>query len=435
MNRWLLLLLAFFVVDHPLSSNAFSRQPTTHLISRPRYQRTIATMRHLHQRDRYETRSNSKNKFRRRKRRYPSSKRQRPRFNPSPEYQRALNSLLEERNTNTTTIDVSRLTRPEQVHLIQELERADRYSTILELVSSCTRQERALLETAVVALWRSTEYRSSALELLSAMNTTLSSKTLSSLFDSVSDASDAALLMERLLESNHNPTIQVWNAALLACRRSNNWQVSLSILRDMKRHGIHPDEYSYGHVLMTCAQSGQVKICMSLLQEVQRQRDRSISQSPHVYGAALQACAFSSGDNLQHARTILHYMNDGHVEINAIHVTSLLKTCANAGRDDLALDLIRSFQQKKPFSYKNITIPPVDVDMIMVNTVLLACSKAGNEEGAITILEQVKRGEFGEDVEADVVSYNTVLSACSDPVLAKALVKEVRCDIDGLMCS
>ena len=345
---------------------------------------------------------------------------------PSPEYQGALDSLLTHDNSAIQT--ASCLSTREQVNLIHELERQERYEIILELIQHRDTLQPAVMDAAVVALRQTNKYRSAALQLCK--EHTLSSNTCVSLFQGLSTASDAATLMNELqsLHNAHVNTVDVWNAAIYACQRAtdsnnDNWQTALGMFRDMKRRGMSPNERTYGHVLYTCAQAGQARIALSLLEEVQAKNE----SSPQIWGTALHACAkASSHDGLEDALSILRHMRRHGIRINVIHVSAFLSTCAKAKRDDVALELLECFRHDRDFelSSQNVTIPPVSIDLVVVNTVLLACAKAGNYNAAREILQELKQDGFA--VEPDVISYNTVLSACDDPIEAKALVKEVR---------
>lgn len=376
----------------------------------------------------YKTRNKTRNKRRRRDRdSYNGNKKQRQ---SSPEYKRALDSLLTDDNNHGIHI-AAKLSWREQVHLIQELERSDRYNTILELVKAQNDTlQQGVLEAAIVALHHSSPSRwSQVFNLCKKHSILLSTNTCIKLFESVSSASEAATLMQDLQSLNRSTTttVNVWNAALFACRRNNkndNWQYSLHLLREMKRQGIIPNVKTYGHVLYTCAQSGQVRIALSLLEQVQ-QEEVNVT-SPQIWGAALYACA-KAVDYSAHedALSILQHMQSQQIPINTIHVSAFLSTCAKAGKDNVAQDVLTCFRNDQEFHLNKLVIPSVSIDLVVVNTVLLACAKARNYTAAHDILQGLKRGDYA-NVEPDVISYNTVLSACTDPMQAKALVKEVR---------
>ena len=76
----------------------------------------------------------------------------------------------------------------------------------------------------------------------------------------------------------------LYNAAIHACSRSpkrstpaaagagatlnNGWQTALSLFRQMKKEKIRPTEQTYASLLHACGKSGQVKLALSLLNEM-----------------------------------------------------------------------------------------------------------------------------------------------------------------------
>lgn len=352
---------------------------------------------------------------------------------PSPEVQRALD-LFRSNVTQPHAFPLDTLSTREQVHLIQELERSNGHDIIFRLVQKHDTLQQQVLEAAIVALSSAPSHQSQILDILKQDKIqSLSSSTCASLFDNISSDVEAAVLMDEL--QHYNNSVQVWNAALRACRRQgdaqgddhDNWQVALSMLRDMKRSGVTPNERSYGEVLNACAQVGQVRIALSLLKELQHQSQSTKSKlSPQIWGAALHACA--KAGTLHDAISILQYMTSQNIPINTVHISAFLSTCAKVGRDDIARQLLESFRREDPFHSPeyNLVIPSTSVDLVVMNTVLLACAKAGNYGAAKSILQEIKQGAFDRVEHPDVISYNTVLSACHDPTEAKAIVKEVR---------
>jgi len=415
-----LALICLFLVA--VGSFAFAPAPRLHRAERTR----LALSEGRQRGDCYQSRT--------RRRYQKDSYRGKQRYSPSPEYQRALDVLQTDDRCVLDAALLSRLTPREQANLIKESERSERYNVILELAER-NDASRTVFEAAIVALSGSPKYRPKVLELCEKNpRHSLSSNTCAALFQSVSSASEAARLMDFLQSLNATKnavnTVQVWNAAFSACRQSqhdDNWQTSLSMLRVMKRRGVVPNERTYGHVLYACAQSGQVRIALSLLQELQQQQP-STQVSPQIWGAALHACAKAAdaSSGLEDALSMLQYMTRQNIQVNTIHVSAFLSACAKAARDDIAQQVLECFRYQQVYQLPkyNLTIQPVPLDLVVVNTVLLACAKAGNYTAAKDILEELKGGDF-ENVEPDAISYNTVLSACNDPDEAKVLVKEV----------
>lgn len=355
----------------------------------------------------------------------------------SLEYQRALDSLHNNpAHQNVSSILLSDALIPrEQVHLIEELQRLDRYEAILDFLEEDHHHSipKTVWQAAIIALSHSPKHHARAVNLCLENAPLLSPDTCAALFRGVSSIVKVESLLERLQSlktaTNVTQNVQVWNAAMSACRRcttnhhADHWQTCLTLLRQMKRCGVIPNERTYGHVLSACAQSGQVKIALSLLQEAQQKHESKLS--PQLWGAALHACA-KADNGWMDAISILQYMTKHNVDVNAIHVSAFVSSCAKAERDDVARMVLECLHRQVSIKLDryNLTIAPIPMDLVVVNTVLLACAKAGNYAAAKQILNNLKQGLY-EGVEPDVISYNTVLSACTDPDEAKELVKEV----------
>lgn len=66
-----------------------------------------------------------------------------------------------------------------------------------------------------------------------------------------------------------------------------------------------------------------------------------------------------------------------------------------------------------------------------LNTILAACSKAGDFSAARELLDRMKNAEFlwpgtSHPIMPDEISYSLLLSSCRDPQMAKSILKEVR---------
>ena len=336
----------------------------------------------------------------------------RPFKKQSPEYRQALDSLL-----LCSDAHIASLSPRELVDLTRDLARRGHYETLLELA----KKHPHMTEAAIISLSNaSPKFRHKALDLVGQQNITLtSSRACVALFRCVKGPSAAVSLLQRLQtwDIMLPNDVEVWNAAIYASRE--NWQTALTIMREMRKQGVLPDERSYANVLHACAQSGQVRIALTLLEEIS-----SSSSSPQIWGAALNACA--KAGSVKDALTVLKDMRKRSILINTVHVGALLSALANAGNVELALDILHNFTRGTSVGLvEDFVLQPIPLDLVAINTVLAACAKADYFDRAKEILEQLKNGDF-EGLSPDVISYNTVLSACSDPNEAKLLVKEMR---------
>ena len=126
----------------------------------------------------------------------------------------------------------------------------------------------------------------------------------------------------------------------------------------------------------------------------------------------LRACTESGNDDM--ASKIF---NEIPAEmINNFHVNTFLACIANSSK----IDLRRSFKVINQF--------PQLIDLVSMNTILSACSRAQTDEGyhfAKEILANMKNGTYG-DFYPDVISYNNVLSAGRNASECLEIVQELR---------
>ena len=68
---------------------------------------------------------------------------------------------------------------------------------------------------------------------------------------------------------------------------------------------------------------------------------------------------------------------------------------------------------------------------VALNTILKSCAQANCFDTARALVDRMRAGEFltsstSEVIYPDEISYSLLLSCCSDPLIARAIVKEVR---------
>ena len=193
----------------------------------------------------------------------------------------------------------------------------------------------------------------------------------------------------------------------------------------MRRFGPAPNEQTFSSVLHACAEYGQVKVALSLLEELRQ--SSIIRLTPSLYLPLLKACANVGNANTAHL--LINNMKHDSLKLTTEHMNLYLLSLAKCKMQIRAVCVLREMiesQESQP-------------DLITLNTVLSACANAGDFEGAQALLDQMKEGNFkcrvqgGNDpmkwkqteIKPDVVSYNTVIS-CADPETALDLIQEMR---------
>ena len=242
----------------------------------------------------------------------------------------------------------------------------------------------------------------------------------------------------------------LYNAAIHACSRSpkqstpaaagagatlnNGWQTALSLFRQMKKEKIRPTEQTYASLLHACGKSGQVKLALSLLNEM-KNNPSVANPDAKVWGAVLQVLA-SAGDYKKAMKIMREMVLTHAISPNVLHCNALLASLSKARKDDVALDLLGNMINGTlpEFIAVNATIALDTItmarpDLVSVNTVLAACARKGNFVGASEILGLLKRNEICGDkwpIRPDTITYNTLLSACRRPEDAEEILDEMR---------
>ena len=241
-------------------------------------------------------------------------------------------------------------------------------------------------------------------------------------------------------------SIHLYNGAIHACSRSSDidgknhgWQAALSIFRtQMPSDGVAPNEITYVSLLHACAKAGQLKVAMSIFDEVKSTTNMSES-SINIWGAALRACATTG--NSKKAMEVMGEMIRGGIVPTTLHYNYVLSALAKEGEDGMAVEffdrilvgtvygIFVSGIEESESSLQSCNAMP---DLVSVNTVLTSFVKSANFTAAKHFFGRLKRGEFMYNrldsravIRPDVISYNSLLSVCTDPNEAKIIMQEV----------
>ena len=221
-------------------------------------------------------------------------------------------------------------------------------------------------------------------------------------------------------ESDNIVTIQLYNVVIASCSKDSNsfsgggWQLALSILQRIRKAGPQPNEQTYAFVIQACAESKQVKVALSIVDEMRQ--SCTIAPTTKLYIPLLKVCA-KSGDSAT-ADSLINIMKEDGLEITTEILNIYLSSLAKSKLHLRALGVLQEMMTESSLT------PP---DIYTFNTVLGACANAGDFEAAYALLEQMRDGlfEFPSQVSPDVVSYNSVIS-CAEPEVCIDLIQEMR---------
>lgn len=69
-----------------------------------------------------------------------------------------------------------------------------------------------------------------------------------------------------------SPDAMTFNSVINACKISGQWRVALGVLREMQATETHPSVVTYNNVMSACAKGGQSERAVALLEEMMRGR-------------------------------------------------------------------------------------------------------------------------------------------------------------------
>jgi len=220
-------------------------------------------------------------------------------------------------------------------------------------------------------------------------------------------------------------TVQVYNVVISSCSKSkgsnsDGWQLALSILQRMRRYGPQPNEETFAMVLQACADCTQMKVALSLLEEIRQ--SGSITPNSKLYVPLLKVCAKS--EDSKTADLIVTLMKDDGLQLTTEILNIYLSSLAKDGLHLRALGILQHDMIENPLT------PP---DIYTFNTVLSACANANDCESAYALLENMSAGMYAfpskvgilVEVKPDVISYNSVIS-CAHPEDCVSLIQEMR---------
>jgi pentatricopeptide repeat protein len=330
----------------------------------------------------------------------------------------------------------------EQIEFIKLLQENRAYKAIIILLDNLGKQHVKVCTTAAFAMALSPNYRDQALEILDRMDKDgiePTSLTFIALLGSVDGPSATAKFMKRIeTYKNVKLNAEVFNSAIYSCRRTprgsepddHDWQAALNLLQQMRRKRIKPTIKTYHAVLQVLSRTGKVQIAMSLIQQLKNTKD--LQADDQVWAAAISVCAQAA--DCKGAIHVVNEMQKAGCRPNLRHCSALLKAFAQTGQDQTALMTLEMMLGKdtrtntEEFLFR---LPPTSPDLVALNTVIAACSKGGNFDGAKSIFDRIKAGEFQDPLTQKVISpdritHHSLLVACRNPETARDIVKEVK---------
>lgn len=343
----------------------------------------------------------------------------------------------------------------DQITFVKLLGHKAAYESILMFLDSLDKHHVYVYTTAAFSLASSpnnirNKASSEILNRLERNNVRPTSLTFIALLSAVDGPVATANMMKQINSYKVTISAEVYDSAIYACCRQKkfassvsdgysddaSWQAAMNLVQQMRQNGLRPTSKTYLALLQALVPSGKVAMAMALMQ--QWAKDAEFRPDERVWATAINVCA-QAGDCRNSIKLIDEMISYG-CQPNLRHCTGLIKALAKAGRDKAALQVLNMMlgnntntdggDSTDEESGLNLRIPEVAPDLVLVNTVMSACSKARNFDGAKTIFEMMEGGTLRDPttetpILPDRISYHYFLSSCLDVDTAKGIVRKV----------
>lgn len=360
-----------------------------------------------------------------------------------------MKSIYKEQTAKSLTDDLRHpfetFSSRDEINFVKLLQSKHAYESIILFVQ-LGNPDVKVFTTAIFALALSGEpYRQRALELLHLMDEKQvkpTSLTVIALLGSLDGPTAVSELMKDMERRGVVMTTEVYNSAIYAIRRIPRWQskaetsdfqVALNLFQKMKSKRIQPSSKTYHALLQVLARTGKVDLAMSLMRQWKISPIETIRSSDFVWLEAIHVCARAS--DCKTAIQLVMEMQEMGCVPTLRHCSALLRAFARVGNDMLALGLLGLMlgdcESIRIGSAQELRLPLISPDLVALNTVIKSCARVGNFEGASSIFQRMKAGEFLdpeslEPIFPDKITYHSILQSCRDAYLARDIVKEVR---------
>mmetsp|Transcript_9130 Transcript_9130/g.18876 ORF Transcript_9130/g.18876 Transcript_9130/m.18876 type:complete len:596 (-) Transcript_9130:525-2312(-) len=200
------------------------------------------------------------------------------------------------------------------------------------------------------------------------------------------------------------PSLNVYQAVLVACARAGQYDNVTSLLTKMRRRGVRPNVYTYNSLLNVCAKDKETrwKEALSLLSQCQR--EPGIDPDLVTYTTAMRACI--RGRRSDKAIEIFRVVKDMGIELDVYCYTTAMDACAKGKMWKTALSILREMKEKG-----------IEPNEVTYGVAVAACGNGGRWEKALELLDQMRE----MNMKINTITYNAAVSA-----LAKAARTESK---------
>lgn len=183
------------------------------------------------------------------------------------------------------------------------------------------------------------------------------------------------------------------NTTVAALARSPRWQVSLSILQEMRDAAtLTPDAYTFNAALMACAHGRQDRLAFALLGEM---REAGIKPDGFTFSHLATVCGHEG--KWERAFSLIEEMRAEGIRPNCVAYNAVIVACGNAGEHARAVGVLEQMREEG-----------VQLTEGTYSAAIAACGKAGQWEGALDLLEEMKDGR--DNLEPNEYCFNSAIS-------------------------
>ena len=174
-----------------------------------------------------------------------------------------------------------------------------------------------------------------------------------------------------------SPTTEHYNAAILACEKSQQFQLAMSVFDQMKADDVPRNIYTYTHLISCADKSNKFEEGYQLFQQCKHEKD--LEMTTEIYNNMIWLA-----EHAENPKLIISLLNEMEMKnIPRDHRTYLAASnaCNRCGDGDTALHILDLMASEK-----------IPLDPAMGQAVLWSCVKSGMAEEALQIFD------FMEDI-------------------------------------
>lgn len=185
----------------------------------------------------------------------------------------------------------------------------------------------------------------------------------------------------------------IYNSTIAALARSPRWQVSLSVLQEMRDVArVTPDTFTFNAALLACVHGRQGKLAFALFREM---READIVPDRFTYSHLVVVCGQEG--KWKEALSLVEEMKAAGLRPNCVTYNAIIVAYGNAGEPERALGVLETMREEG-----------VQVSEGSYSSAIAACGKAGEWERALEVMEEMKGGR--DNLEPNEYCYNSAIS-------------------------